>query len=1087
MSNSFSIEEILTCLKNTYLSPDKSVRTESEKKLSELKDQNILTFTSQLIDLLKLSINGIDKNLRMSIILLLQRSIKGKIKENKLDENSNNQLIQLYITIIVNPNMTEKEIENLKETFILLLNNTKTEVLIEMIAYINKQLLSMPLSSVNGVINVLLSIIECTCVKKAKAFLIILEGLLNISSSILENLYSKYEKLDIQNKLEDYLKICKIFSNMFNLFFQCIIRTYKKYNIKNENIFNIYYNISIIGIKLLVDINAKDNNRIISWTGDKTIDKDMNTMKINIFKFLNYQVSITENTITDKNKEENHNQLIKIIILNLEWLIMNKFTYLIKIEFEDEYPNYNYSLVISFMFIYLKRIFSKDNYIFECSTYFNSMYKNILLPLLIITNIEEDIALDNDSVNGYIIDINDIIYDNKQKKIKSSLAGLIKKIYQKNTSSNNFMIKYTVFLLDYLVNNSSGEDKTLFEPNDIIILLLKVYSKDKIITALFLALNIFSQVQKYSGKVENDHLINKIYEKSFEALTNHLDYLPLKHQLILFIVNYSLRFYEPNEIAFETNIKLLYSFAFEPKYLLISNSAADGIQHFFSEYKDTKNKNILYTLLKVSTDLTPNFEKHIKEVENSNFFEVLYQIITNSEIGFSDFHRTIFANLCKRINVELDRHFRLKFITKKEKNKSKKKAKELTNLNDYKVIINKCFNIIKFLIKNHNFLEKNYELIEDSLKPLIAFMEDPKKCGFDEDIINIIYNIIIMRQKITGISFKLIKYIYKYIDKTKGLLLESYQLINAYLAYGSDQILVNKVWYEGIFSAFKSGIQSEDYPKSGLYTSILLQTWVIHCVKLPSDYLSDIINKIIKKIQIMMINNRTSEYMGDEKYSFLGYVTLILSGLINYSSLIINALQKNNNLDNLINWLQIIVKENEIIFEYEIKIIIYSICKIIKNGIISNNIELLLNIGLDLLKCQEKNGKYELKKKTRKMLNFIFVEEEDNIDDSEKEDDEEEDDEYNEYKEMKEIVQKTINPIKDMDEFKNFNDLLIFVKNNRNDLYNSWVNSLDDDKKSNLKKIFEVKRIHIQYNEKKSMVVPRRIVSIKRNANNQNN
>ena len=1086
MSSSFSIEEILTCLKNTYLSPDKRVRAESEKKLSELKDQNILTFISQLIDLLKLSLNEIDKNLRMSIILLLQRSIKEKIKENKLDENSNNQLIQLYITIIVNPNMTEKEIENLKETFILLLNNTKTEVLIEMITYINKQLLSMPLSSVNGVINILLSIIECTCVKKAKIFLVIVEGVLNISSSILENLYSKYEKLDIQNRLEDYLKINKIFSNMFNLFFQCIIRTYKKYNIKNENIFNIYYNISFIGIKLLVDINAKDNNRIISWTGDKTIDKDMNAMKINIFKFLNYQVSITENTITDKNKVENHNQLIKIILSNLEWLIMNKFTYLIKIEFEDEYPNYNYSLIISFMFIYLKRIFSKDNYIFECATYFNSMYKNILLPLLIITNIEEDIALDNDSVNGYIIDINDIIYDNKQKKIKSSLAGLMKKIYQKNTSSNNFMIKYTVFLLDYLVNNSSCEDKTLFEPNDIIILLLKVYSKDKIMTALFLALNIFSQVQKYSGKVENDRLINKIYEKSFEALTNHLDYLPLKHQLILFIINYSLRFYEPTEIAFETNIKLLYSFAFEPKYLLISNSAADGIQHFFSEYKDTENKNILYTLLKVSTNLTPNFEKHIKEVENSNFFEVLYQIITNSEIGFSEFHRTIFANLCKRINVEVDRHFRLKFITKKEKNKSKKKAKELTNLNDYKVIINKCFNIIKFLIKNHNFLEKNYELIEDSLKPLIAFMEDPKKIDFDEDIINIIYNIIIMRQKITGISFKLIKYIYKYIDKTKGLLLESYQLINAYLAYGSDQILVNKAWYEGIFSAFKSGIQSEDYPKSGLYTSILLQTWVIHCIKLPSDYLSDIINKIINKIQIIIINNRTSKYMGDEKYSFLGYVTLILSALINYSSLIINALQKNNNLDNLINWLQIIVKENEVIFEYEIKIIIYSICKIIKNGIISNNIELLLNIGLDLLKCQEKNGKYELKKKTRKMLNFIFVEEDD-IDDSEKEDDEEEDDEYNEYKEMKEIVQKTINPIKDMDEFKNFNDLLIFVKNNRNDLYNSWVNSLDDDKKTNLKKLFEVKRIHIQYNEKNSIVVPRRIVSIKRNINNQNN
>jgi hypothetical protein len=117
-------------------------------------------------------------------------------------------------------------------------------------------------------------------------------------------------------------------------------------------------------------------------------------------------------------------------------------------------------------------------------------------------------------------------------------------------------------------------------------------------------------------------------------------------------------------------------------------------------------------------------------------------------------------------------------------------------------------------------------------------MDDPKKIGFDEDLVNIMYLIITHHQKLTGMSFGLIKNLYKYCNKTGGLFLDLYQLINAYLAYGSDQILSNKNWIEGIFAVFKSGINSEKYDKSGFYTSILVQTWVIYNTKLPENYLS---------------------------------------------------------------------------------------------------------------------------------------------------------------------------------------------------------------------------------------------------------
>ena len=157
---------------------------------------------------------------------------------------------------------------------------------------------------------------------------------------------------------------------------------------------------------------------------------------------------------------------------------------------------------------------------------------------------------------------------------------------------------------------------------------------------------------------------------------------------------------------------------------------------------------------------------------------------------------------------------------------------------------------------------------------------------------------------------------------------------------------------------------------------------------------------------------------------------------------------------------------------------------VIKNGIITSDIQYLLNLGIDLLKCQEKNGKYELKKDTKKILNFAFIE--DDEESNKDEDEDEENEEYLEYKEIKELVKKTINPVKDLDEFKNFNDLLIYLKQNRSDVYYLWENSLDEQKKRDIINTIAVKRINIKFDDNSSVVVPRRIVSIKRNANNIN-
>ena len=1078
MSSAYNINEILICLKNTYSSPDKNIRLESEKKLAELRNQNIVEFSSQLITLLKS--NEIDNNLKISIILLLKRSLKEKINKNEIDKIQCGQLIQQFIIILVNPSLLKKQLENLSEVFTMLLDMSSEETLIEIMKYISNQISSMPLGSFNGVISILVSIISSASLTK-KFFPEILNIGLTMGCSMIENLYVEYEKLNLNTNLEDYLKLNEMFSDSFNYFFLSNFKSFKRFQIKDAKIDNLFFKIYVIGIKLLVNMKSNNNNKIISWTDQEKIDKNINAMKINIFKFLNIQLNTFGEIIIDQNKVSVSDQLIKIILAELGWIIMNKYSILMKLETEDEqYSDYHYSLLISYMFIYLKRALNKDNFIKEYTQQFNDIFKNALLPLLILTNLEEEIALDNDSVIGYCIDMDDVIDSNKQKKIKSTVAGLIKVFYKKNETCNDFLFKYTVGLLEFLIsgNNNILYNKNIFNENDIIIVLLRAYSKEKIATALFLLLNIIADVNSKNNQ-RNDAYLRDFFSRIFDSCCKTTNLL-LKHQIILFISNYALRFFESDSNAFESQILFLYSCLFDPNSSLISNSASEEIQHFFDKKMD--GENIKNTLLKAAIKNINNFENHIANIQVANFFDVLYQILINFDKFDSDFFIKIFENICKRVNVEEERHRRLKFRVKKEKNKIKKKAAQQTNLKDYKIIVNKCFNIIRMLMHSKIFVVKHLSQIEEALRPLVEYMNEPNKIDFDEDIVSIIYNLIIHNQQLTKLSLLVIEHLYKYCEKIQGLLLDMYELINAYLAYGTDIILSNESYMEGIYKVFEQGLKNDKFKNGPFFTCLLIQTWVLNCAKIPQNIVQNLANIIFKDIDIIFTQYKKTPSLGEDNYNFLGDVTVILACLINYSNIIIPFLSQINNGNALKLWLEIINTEDEPGFEYEIKIIIYSLSILIQRGIIKNDITDFLNLSIELLKAQEYNAKYEIKKNDKKVININFQKE----DDEQSESDKDVNNEDNDYNEIKDLLAKTINPIKDMDEFKIFNELLIYLKNNDNAVYSKWESTLDDKKKALVNKLFGTKRVNISLSDNNNVKVPRRILSIKRSQSGNN-
>jgi len=79
-------------LKNTYSSLDKKVIENSEKTLAQLKNQNIVEFSTQLITILKSNLAEIDNNLKISLILYLKRSLKEKIEKEEINKIQCEQL-----------------------------------------------------------------------------------------------------------------------------------------------------------------------------------------------------------------------------------------------------------------------------------------------------------------------------------------------------------------------------------------------------------------------------------------------------------------------------------------------------------------------------------------------------------------------------------------------------------------------------------------------------------------------------------------------------------------------------------------------------------------------------------------------------------------------------------------------------------------------------------------------------------------------------------------------------------------------------------------------------------------------------------
>ena len=452
----------------------------------------------------------------------------------------------------------------------------------------------------------------------------------------------------------------------------------------------------------------------------------------------------------------------------------------------------------------------------------------------------------------------------------------------------------------------------------------------------------------------------------------------IKHKVVLFIRQYVLIFYSPEMEQFLVIIQYLFESMLQNEYLLISKEASDILNELLNEYENFR-KNSMSSVI---SHFMPMLIETIKTSRVMTVFDVLLEIEMKYEN--SQQNKEIFINLCKRVDCETQRNFRLTF-------KSPKKHSQLSfEPYDPQVLINKLFNVIRAMINNKQFVIENLPTISEALTPLFSHIKNLPKIDFDEDIILIMTTILNYLHFIPQFAYELLPILYKYPEKKGGMLLDVYELVNEYIAYGSKVIESNQMYLKAMADIFNVALNCKKVDKSPFYGCLLIQTWMIQSNTIPMEVFRYYYNICINKL-----NELYQKELEDEEQciNYVGYLTLLYVGFINYESTCIEELSKVNKANDILLWIKKLYSF-DYICNYQIKLIVIALSHMISSDYISKDNTIFIEIGYHLLYRQMKSESKELKNILKKDIsNNDFVKEEIN---------EEED-----YKENKE----SINPI----------------------------------------------------------------------------
>ena len=939
-------------------------------------------------------------------------------------------------------------IELLKMYVDVILSNTLSEVCLQNIALTLQDILNFRLVSENKIIvselvDLLGSYLEKTIggnILAYKNIILLYENIIlssSVSNSNAQDILKKimggveymlnniitigFKSVDIPNNIKLFLSFVDICKNIFNFLHSSVLKMRNRLSIITQVLDS--YNqkfITIAADLVTMTIPGILHPQFIAFNGDSEFDNSINIMKAKVFQFINSIVSNYKTKLEEQYLTKIYSNLIQVTIENLNFVVLNKFNYLQEMTKDSTtFPDYNYENLIYQMILFLSKILVKEPFVENFSSFSKQLASNIIIPFLIGT--KKELVQMIEEGEDYSNFITDIIDDHKTKTIKSVSGFLLQNLSEKYDGFANYLCTYCMQLVDFCVKGADFANISQYN---------LLSGEDRIFTLTSMEFQIETSFLIFCILVSN-FLKNKVITDNLRSMfTVHMNSLfnvkseIIKDRLCLFIGIFLDHLYLPENENFSLCVEYLL-------INLITYKQNPGVAH-----KSADALNDLVAVKKFSSALKvtihkylPSMIEQIKDIKIGLFFDVLLEIVIHIDI--EECLITLTKELTKRVLSEIAPFTRIKFKVTNEDGKQQASRREKDS--QYNLIVNKCFNIIRTVTDNALYVTKYILILEEILDPLFEFMKSPSKIDFDEDIILIMTSFIKHLKTLPRSALILLPELPKYLKKSKGLLLDLYELINQYIVYGNGVVDAKEEYNKVIMKIFRASFDKKsDYDKSPFLGASLMQIWLQGSASIPASIIKEVILISIDQIKniLKIFKSRDDLEDSSDLFTFIALLVLIYSSFINYSQTAFEALITNNDIHLFLEWTLILTKL-KFYSCYQAKSLIIGICSIMKSEFLVKQIpdqySKLLTILHVLLARQKNEESKKLKSALKNEVNCNFIDSDEEGEDS----DEEENDNFNnKINEMNEMLSKDMEKLykkMEIDEYNGYtNDVIIF-------------------------------------------------------------
>ena len=921
------INQILSCLEDTYKSPDKEIRRKSEQFLKEA-EKDLFSHLIQIFAFIKK--NTLSKELNNAFIIFIRNSIINKKNSNLFSKENYIELIMLIINIIIDPQYPPQCLREMNKIFEEIIDNKefiKDKTFMKNFINLFASKLKIGLIQVHSyksIAYIFENILGSNCIDESNCQYFV-DIVLNCTEEMLNKIITILGEIDvnkignndleIKNNIQYYLETIKIIYELLLLISVMSQNQFNNFDKFSDKLMNYFFDSAI----KMLNINYTQSYEAIM------------KMKTKILRYINSIVLNMTLKISSKDKKiiEQHKNLITFCIESLKsqnFFIFNN-------------DNSNQKMLIekfdTQIIIYLYKMVFDSSFSKELSKFLPNITYGIVFPLLISS--EEEISnLENDPYgNNYANFIYDLVNKKSLKQLKTTLSKFISIGCKNNEKYLQFLICYSINIIQLCIGISEEKiiDPSLINQSDTFIFNNKINEINRVEVCFLVLCIIYKIISKKENKINYFKVIFSFAQNNLKnVMEKYIKNSLVKQRICLFLSLYIKDFIDLNLDLniFKDICEFLFFNIFNENEQIAQYESFEAITKILTN-KNFKNEITSYLCKKYYEEILSFSET----CSNPIFFDMLSEIVNSIE-DLDDLQKLL-ENLFIRIKKEII-GVKPRGISQSDYFEMMQQEKVVQKTN-YRLIVSKCFSVLRKIFKNEKLILNNYNQIEKFIEPLMKYMKTPNKIDFDDDLIDILIMIIKTLKYLPNLAINFLPDIGQNIRKNKGITKNLFNLTNLYVIYSNSEIEKKEEYSKSLFKLYKKSFTNTFSRESPYLCTIIMQIWLTFSVTIPKNIILNIISFAKERLQDINLELKKgltdiAKPGLDSQILNLAIINLIICAFVNYSDTIFAII----NIKELIQYLSYIDLNRYYLSFFESKIFILSLCSILRNKNLRINI-----------------------------------------------------------------------------------------------------------------------------------------------------